>query len=69
MRNDARKQVLHLLETLPKTRAMERLRSEFKQKGFLSKRELKELLSIQAARTAQLEKLSVDPVTSSAQAA
>lgn len=43
-----RKQAQQLLETLPPSQTLERLQREFKEKGFLSKRELKELLSLKA---------------------
>jgi len=42
-----RKEVEQLLETLPNGRTLRKLREEFERKGFLSKRELKVLESLQ----------------------
>lgn len=41
-----RKQVQELLSKAPETKAIRRLRAEFERKGFLSKRELRQLLDL-----------------------
>jgi hypothetical protein len=46
MKDSVRKEVQCLLETLPKSKAVKRLQQEFEDKGFLSKRELKELFGL-----------------------
>lgn len=48
MKASVRKQAEQLLKTLPTSNVLERLQREFKEKGFLSKRELKELLGLKA---------------------
>lgn len=47
MKAKVRKEVEHLLETLPNSRTLRKLREEFERKGFLSKRELKVLEGLQ----------------------
>jgi hypothetical protein len=46
-----RKQVQELLETLPKGRTLTRLKEEYVRKGFLSKRELKELSALKPSKS------------------
>lgn len=46
-----RKRAQQLLENLPSSPTLERLREEFQEKGFLSKRELKELQTLKNEST------------------